>query len=103
MAEVGVLELTIKDNSEQAAGGLKALDGAIRGIKEAVGKGMGLSPVSRSIKALNDNVASSMPVVKQLASLFSALSSFGKLKNFSIDTKQFSELKDEMLAAPCLP
>jgi len=93
MAEVGVLNLTIHDNSEEAGQGLKNLSDALSAVKMAVA-GFSLAGVNRSIKSIVDGVKDNTKVVSELGKLFSALAQFGKVKNFNIPTDQFTELKN---------
>ena len=84
MAEVGVLNLTIHDNSEEAAKGLERLDDALVRVKHAVSGGLKLSTVATSLKKLTDvvnNDLSGSTLVKlgQLADELSKLKGMGDL------------------------
>lgn len=84
MAEVGVLNLTIHDNSEEAAKGLDQLDDALVRIKHAVSGGLKLGTVATSLKKLTDvvnNELSGSTLVKlgQLADELSKLKGMGDL------------------------
>lgn len=63
MAEVGVLQLTIEDNSESAAKGLERLADVLERVKNAVGNGLGLEGTSNEIekiaKVVNDAISGS--------------------------------------------
>ena len=60
MAEVGVLNLTIQDNSEQAAAGLEKLATALERVKSAVSGGMRLSGVAKHIEQIGNAINSSI-------------------------------------------
>lgn len=84
MPDVGVLQLTIKDNSESAATGLERLDDALIRIKHAVSGGLKLGTVATSLKKLTDvinNELSGSTLVKlgQLADELSKLKGMGDL------------------------
>ena len=84
MPDVGVLQLTIKDNSESAATGLERLDDALVRIKHAVSGGLKLGTVATSLKKLTDvinNELSGSTLVKlgQLADELSKLKGMGDL------------------------
>lgn len=63
MAEVGVLQLTIEDNSESAAKGLEHLAGVLERVRNAVVSGLGLEGTSNEIekiaKVVNDAISGS--------------------------------------------
>ena len=98
MPDVGVLQLSIQDNSEQAAGGLNALADALSRVRQAVGKGLSLGDASKSIIGFVKNVeqAINSSAIKDLSSFFNALSSFSEVKKFNIDTEQLEKLKTVM-------
>lgn len=99
MAEVGVLELTIQDNSEVAAGGLDKLAGALVRVQNAVKNGLDLSGVSGAVtrlaKVINTTKGTNT-AIKNLTELFNAISRFSKIKEFKIDTKPFEILKETL-------
>ena len=92
MAEVGVLNLTIHDNSSEAAKGLNTLADALAAVRDAK-KSFSLSGVAQSIKSLVDNVKSSTPVIGQLTKLFNSITAFSKLGEINIDVEKFAQLK----------
>ena len=97
MPDVGALNLTIKSNATMAANGLNNLADALVRVKAAVGKGLGLGTVGTQVKQLAKTINEAQgtsTVVKNLASLFNAISNFSKLKSVKIDVKPFRELKD---------
>ena len=84
MADVGVLNLQIHDNSEQAVKGLEALDGVLLRIRHVVSGALGLGKVSSSLKKLTDTVNNELhgsTIVKlgQLADELSKLKGMGDL------------------------
>lgn len=84
MADVGVLNLQIHDNSEQAVKGLEALDGVLLRIRHVVSGALGLGKVSSSLKKLTDTVNNELhgsTIVKlgQLADELSKLKGIGDL------------------------
>ena len=97
MADIGVLNLQIKDNSERAAGGLDQLTGALERVKQAVAGGFSLSTVSTAVTRLAQNIAknNATPAIKNLTALFNALSQFKKLGDIEkINVKPLIELKE---------
>ena len=100
MAEVGVLNLTIQDNSEQAAAGLDKLASALERVKNAVSGGMRLSGVAKHIEkignAINSSISeSTLTKINQLAETLQKLKSvggsLGSLGKVSKMTSGFSE------------
>ena len=95
MPDVGVLELQIRDDSKEAGKGLVSLAGALERVKSAV-DGFSLSAVRKEISDLSSGITSqkgASTTVKNLASLFNAISKFSKIKGFNIDKKPFENLK----------
>ena len=99
MAEIGVLELEIRDNSKDAGTGLRSLATALERVQAAVGgaNGFGLAKVGNAVtdlaKKINEAKGTST-VVKNLASLFNSISNFKKISSdFKINTKPFEDLK----------
>ena len=60
MPEVGVLNLQIHDNSDQAAQGLDKLAGALERVKQATAGGLKLSSVATQIKKISDAVTNNL-------------------------------------------
>ena len=84
MADVGVLNLQIHDNSEQAVKGLEALDGVLLHIRHVVNGALGLNKVASSLKKLTDTVNNELhgsTIVKlgQLADELSKLKGMGDM------------------------
>lgn len=99
MADVGVLQLTIKDNSERAGKGLDSLGDALVRVKHAVTGGLGLSSVSKEIANLSRTVQAACEtngVVKNLNEVFKAVNQFGKLKGFSLDGDKLRDYAKSM-------
>ena len=98
MAEVGVLELKIKDNSRAAGNGLQNLAEGLKAVKTAM-ENFDLSPVGREIaglaKTINEQKGTST-TIKNLSGLFNAVSKFSQLKSFKIDTQPFENLRDAL-------
>ena len=93
--EIGVLNLTIKDNSDQAAGGLTKLAGALRDVKSSAGGMSVLKDCAETLKRISaaiesgansyrtlGRLATSLEKVKQAASGFK-LPDFSKLENLA--------------------
>lgn len=99
MAEVGVLELRIQDNAEQAAQGLGNLASAVSGVKRAVKNGLDLSSVSDSVKNLAtevNNAVGTANTVKNISTLFNSIANYSKLKDIKIDVEPFKKLKESI-------
>lgn len=100
MSEVGVLNLTIKDNSGTAAEGLKELTGALIKVQEAVGTGLKLSGISRSIKSLSTTVGSSTKVLTSLGSFMNAITAYSKAfkdtESLKFNRKPIDDLKQAL-------
>ena len=84
MPDVGVLNLQIHDNSEQAVKGLEALDDVLLRIRHVVDGALGLNKVASSLKKLTDTVNNELrgsTIVKlgQLADELSKLKGIGDL------------------------
>lgn len=96
MAEIGVLELQIRDNAEHAGEGLNQLAGALSAVKKAVGKGLGLSTVANQVVGMSKTINEALgtnTTVKNLASLFNSIASFSKIKKINIDTDSLEKFK----------
>ena len=81
MPDVGVLNLTIHDNSETAGEGLQSLAGALERIKQAMpGNGLGLSSVGKELNSF----AQQLEKIKSSMSVFKTITEFGnEMKNLS--------------------
>lgn len=75
MAEVGVLQLTIEDNSESAAKGLGHLADVLERVKNAVGSGLNMEETARQMKVFADAVSNSLDknVIQKLEQFSNAL------------------------------
>ena len=93
MPDVGVLELQIRDNSKEAGAGLDSFAEALKKVKQDV-TGFTLDGVASQIKTIVEGVKDNTKTVEQLGNLFGSLAKFGKIKNLSIDTQQFADLKE---------
>lgn len=93
MPDVGVLQLTIHDNSEQAAGGLDSLSSTLKNLKTAV-SGFKLSGVSTQINTLVANVKASDSTIGKLGTLFNAIANYKKLNDITFNAQPFRDLKD---------
>lgn len=93
MAEVGVLNLTIHDNSEEAGKGLQDLADALSAVKAAK-QNFSLQGVNTQISNIVNSVKENSKVIGELGKLFNGLAQFGKIKNLSIPVDQFSALKE---------
>lgn len=92
MAEVGVLNLTIHDNSEDAAEGLDRLAAALGKVQKAIGTGIDLSGVSTTLSSLNTAVTDS----KALANIGTFLNAIGAysdaIKKLKKNTEGFATI-----------
>jgi len=91
MAEVGVLNLTIRDNSEQAAAGLGSLVDALKRVRGAVKNGLDMSGVAKGIesfgKAVDDSIhGSTLSKISQLTESLSKMSGMGPIHLHIKDT-----------------
>ena len=99
MSEIGVLQLQIRDNSEQAGKGLDNLAGALGRVSQAISNGFDLSPVAEQVKKLLttiNGIKDSNVTVKGITSLFNSLSKFGKLQSFTIDSDPIKNLTESV-------
>ena len=96
MADVGVLELQIQDNGKAAGGGLTSLYNALSKVQKAVGNGLDLSGVATQVTTLAQTINAAKgtsTVVKNLGTLFNAISKFSNIKDFKINKQPFEDLK----------
>ena len=99
MPEVGVLNLTIKDNSEDAGKGLKTLAGALSAVKEALAD-FDLTPVGQQVTQLAKTIQATRgtsTIIKNLGTMFNSINQFSKIKSFTIDTEKLRETAENML------
>ncbi|HCI84493.1 MAG TPA: hypothetical protein DHV79_07930, partial [Lachnospiraceae bacterium] len=78
MPEVGVLNLTIQDNSTEAAGGLSELTGALVGLQNALGQGLKLSGVSKPLNTFANAVKENSKTFANVGSFLNAMSTYKK-------------------------
>ena len=93
MPDVGVLNLTIQDNSKSAADGLEKLAQKLERVKQA-SENFDISPVSKQISSIGNSVKSENKTVAALGTLFNAIANFAKLKSPKIDVTPITQLKD---------
>lgn len=98
MPEVGVLNLTIHDNSEEAGEGLGKLASALRRVQTALGSGMagGLQELAGGVENLNKVASGNEKTVTSLGTLFNSLANFGKVKDLHIKdlAEPFTKLQE---------
>lgn len=85
MPDVGVLNLAIKDNSEQAATGLEKLAGALTRVQAAIDNGLKMSNMSRSLNTFANAVSKNSKVLSGVGTFLNAVTNY---------TKAFSELNN---------
>lgn len=94
MADVGVLNLQIHDNSEQAGKGLDKLADALSRVKKAVGDGINLSGVSTHIKniakVVDENISGS--TIAKLGEFGDALSKLKDIGNVNVNIKAANDI-----------
>lgn len=98
MPEVGVLELSIQDNSKQAAGGLTQLADALSRIQSLTGTALGLSNIRKELNEFAKAIAqtkNTMPVLKTLTDFGKQMNNLANIsgKSLTFDTKGLEELK----------
>lgn len=96
MPEVGVLNLSIRDNSKEAGKGLDQLADALVRVRDAVNNGFDLTPVANQvtkIASIINGAKGASTVVKNLGTMFNAITNFSKIKSFNIPTQPFEDLK----------
>jgi len=94
MPEVGVLNLSIRDNSEQAVEGLDSLCGALERVKGAIPKnGFGLSSVAKELNTFAKQIAqtkSSMNVLKTVAEFGDGMKKLASVANIEFNTDKIT-------------
>ena len=101
MAEVGVLNLTIHDNSESAGEGLKHLADALNAVKTAK-KGFNLTNIGQQLVNLSQTIQSAKgtsTAIRNLGTMFNAINKFSKLKDFTINSDKLRDYAKNMYAA----
>ena len=93
---VGVLNLEIKDNSEQAGQGLDKLADALTRVKTSVGKGLGLSTLSRSLNTFTSAVNGAKGL-SSVGTFLNAVAGYAKafkdLNGVKLNTQPIEDLK----------
>lgn len=94
MPDVGVLQLTIQDNSSKAATGLDNLGDALVRVKHAVTGGLGLESIANEVtklaKTIQDAKGASS-IVSKLGTMFNAINKFSQIKDFNIGADQLRD------------
>lgn len=93
MPDVGVLELTIKDNASEAAGGLDSLSRKLANVKNNA-DGFSLSGVSTQINNLVRNIKATDSTIQRLGTLFNSIANFKKVQGIKFDAQPFRDLKE---------
>lgn len=100
MAEVGVLQLTIQDNSDKAARGLDNLSDALVRVKHAVTGGLGLEGVADEVVNLHNIINSAKgtsSTISKLGTMFNAINKFSQLKGFNLDSEQIRDYASSLM------
>lgn len=89
MPDVGVLNLTIQDNSAKSAQGLQQLVDVLKAVKQAVSGGLGLSTVSNQLKKLTETISQNInqDVITKLNEFGDAMSKLNGLGNININIR----------------
>ena len=97
MPDVGVLQLSIKDNSKTAGSGLEKLAGALDTVRQKAGEGLGLGKIVQEVQGLAKTVneaAGTSTLIKNLTAFGNAMDKLSHIKNaLSFDTKPLETLK----------
>lgn len=111
MAEVGVLQLTIQDNSESAAAGLEKLVSVLEKVKSAVNNQLNLSGLSNKLtklsKTVNDEIhgstiaklsdlAESLKKLKDAGGSLSSLGKIAKMEELASASDKVADLKENL-------
>jgi len=78
MSEVGVLQLTIRDNSQEAATGLDNFADALSRAQEALGNGLKLGNMSKSLKAFGNAIAGQHTALKNTGTFLNSIAEYKK-------------------------
>ena len=93
MPEVGVLNLTIRDNSDDAGKGLDRLAAALSAVKAAKAR-FDLSTVGQQVTELAKTIQQTKgtsTIIKNLGTMFNAINKFSQLKDFTIDAEKLRD------------
>ena len=97
MAEVGVLNLTIRDNSKTAAGGLGQLAGALRAVHAAADNALDLKNVKDGLKnfaAILSRQKNTQKAIKEMTAFGTAMDKLSKITNaIQFDVEPLKNLK----------
>ena len=99
MPDVGVLELQIHDNADQAGAGLRNLADALSAVKNAQ-KSFNLSKVGQELVNLTQIIQKARgtsTTIKNLGTMFNAINKFSNLKNFSIDAEKIRDTANNLI------
>lgn len=111
MPDVGVLNLTIQSNAEQASAGLDKLVSAMQRVKNAVNAGNALSPMAEGLKKLgkvvDENIhgstiakisqlADSIKKLKESGGSLSALGKIAKMEELTSASDKVADLKENL-------
>ena len=102
MPDVGVLQLTIQDNSKAAGQGLDFLAGALGRIKTAVSGGINLEGVSSEVTKLAtviNGAKGTSSIISKLGTMFNAISKFSQIKGFSMKADEIREYAQNLGSA----
>ena len=98
MPEVGVLNLTIHDNSETAAEGLDRLTGALDRIQGAIGNGLKLSGISKPLNTFAKSVGANAKTFASVGTFLNAMKEYQKAfkdaENIKFNTAPLEAIKD---------
>lgn len=98
MPEVGVLNLTIHDNSETAAEGLNHLTDALVSIQSAIGNGLKLSGISGPLNKFASAVSANSKTFSNVGTFLNAMKDYQKAfkdaENVKFNTQPIKDLKE---------
>lgn len=98
MPDVGVLQLTIRDNSEQAGQGLGNLADALSRVQAAINGGLKLSGMSRSLNSFAKSVAENSKTLSNIGTFLNAITSYSKafkeLEGVTFNAQPIKDLKE---------
>lgn len=99
MPDVGILNLQIHDNSEQAGRGLNQFADALVRVQSAVGKGLQMGNVSRSLKSFATAVSENSRSLSNAGTFLNAITAYTKAFKNTEKLKFNSEPIDKLKAA----
>ena len=98
MPDVGVLQLTIKDNSDSAATGLNNLADALSRVQTAAGNGLSLSGMSKTLNTFANAVSKNSKTLSNIGTFLNAVTSYSKafkeLEGIKFNAQPIKDLKD---------